>query len=59
LNSKVTSLEAQVEALNIQLGKNHLRTTRNSKAINIAKKYEERVNEGVYLSQAYKLLGRL
>jgi cell division protein FtsB len=57
LNSKVTSLETQVKTLSIQLGKTTSELQETQRLLNIAKKYEERVNEGIDLSQAYKLLG--
>ena len=57
LQSKVTSLQTQVESLTYQLGQTTAELQETQRLLDIAKKYEERVEEGIYLSKAYKLLG--
>jgi len=64
LQNKITNLQSQVESLTYQLqqtqGELKETTTElqeTQRLLNIAKKYEERVERGIYLSKAYKLLG--
>jgi len=64
LESKVTSLQTQVESLTYaltqktgELEKTASELSETTRLLNIAKKYEERVREGIDSSEAYKLLG--
>lgn len=57
LQNQVTILEGQVNTLQNQLGETTAELEETTRLLNVAQEYEERVEQGVYLSKAYKLLG--
>lgn len=53
---QIESLTLQVQSLQSQLGQTKEELEETQRLLRIAKKYEERVERGIYLSKAYKLL---
>lgn len=56
LENKVVTLQSQVEALTTQLGETTTELEETTRLLDVAQDYEDRVEQGVYLSKAYKLL---
>lgn len=54
---QIESLTLQIQSLSSQLGQTKAELEETTRLLNIAKNYEERVQQGIDLSQAYKLLG--